>query len=682
MNSQDLNDPNMDQKFGNAENTTVTSGNSAEQVAQHASSKNESLETETKSNAVSEPEKQVNPIAHASHEEDEELDTNLQSLEIEEEVVSLDEEDSDEFADDDHDGVPLQIGDYAAMSKAELVDALKVLLHEKPIQIIRADVEIIKINFYKKHKAEIEKKRKEFVDAGGNIEQFVAAEDLYEPQIKELLKQYRDLRSKYNRDFEGQKVQNLIEKQKIIETIKELVTKTDSVNQSFQEFRELQQRWREIGPVPQANLNDLWETYHHHVQHFYDFVKINNELRDLDLKRNLEEKIVLCEKAEELLLEPSVISAFKKLQKYHNQWREVGPVPKEHRTETWERFKEATAKINKKHQEYFEGQRDEQKRNFDAKIALCEKAEELSTVAITSNKEWNKRSKEMIELQKVWKTIGFAPKKDNNKVYERFRLACDAFFNNKRDFYTDAREEQQNNLQLKTELCIQAEALKDSNEWKKVTEDLIQLQKRWKEIGAVPRKHSDELWKRFRAACDYFFNQKSEHFAQVDNKYEDNLKAKEQLIEEIESYQLVEKVEENLNTLKEFQRRWAEIGYVPIQQKESIQKRYRDAINKHFESLKIDESKRNLLKFKSRLDNVHGNPRQENKVRMERDKLFNRLRQIESDITLWENNIGFFAKSKNAEQMIKDVERNIAKGREEMKMLEEKIKMIDKLDLD
>jgi len=682
MNNQDLNDPNMDQKFGNAENTAVTSKNSTEQEKQHASNVNESLETETKGNAVSEPEKQVNPIVQASHEEDEELDTNLQSIEIEEEVVSLDDEDSDEFADDDHEGAPVQLGDYTIMSNAELVEALKVLLHEKPIQIIRADVESIKINFYKKHKFELEKKRKEFVDAGGDIEKFTAPEDLYEPQIKELLKQYRDLRSKYNRDFEGQKVQNLVEKQKIIETIKELVNKTDSVNQSFQEFRELQQRWREIGPVPQSNLNDLWETYHHHVQHFYDFVKINNELRDLDLKRNLEEKIVLCEKAEELLIEPSVISAFKKLQKYHNQWREVGPVPKEHRTETWERFKEATAKINKKHQEYFEGQRDDQKRNFDAKVALCEKAEELSTVAISSNKEWNKRSKEMIELQKVWKTIGFAPKKDNNKVYERFRLACDAFFNNKRDFYTDAREEQQNNLQLKTELCIQAEALKDSNEWKKVTEDLIQLQKRWKEIGSVPRKHSDELWKRFRAACDYFFNQKSQHFAQVDNKYEDNLKAKEQLIEEIENYQIVEKVEDNLNVLKEFQRRWAEIGYVPIQQKESIQKRYRDAINKHFESLKIDESKRNLLKFKSRLDNVHGNPRQENKVRMERDKLFNRLRQIESDITLWENNIGFFAKSKNAEQMIKDVERNIAKGREEMKMLEEKIKMIDKLDLD
>lgn len=676
MNSTDLNDPNMDQEFGKAENTTVPSENSTEQLKQTVSNENQVTESEAKT--VSEiPKKE-----HSSHDEDEEIDENLQPILIDEEIVSLDDEDSDEFSDDEHEEIPVRIGDYIAMSKEELVVALKQLLTEKPIQVIRADVESIKINFYKKHKAELEKKRKEFVEAGHDIEQFVVPEDIFEPQIKELLKEYRDLRSKYNKDFEVQKTHNLVEKQKIIETIKELVNKSDSVSQTFQEFRELQQRWREIGPVPQNNLNDLWETYHHHVQNFYDYVKINKELRDLDLKRNLEEKILLCEKAEELLLESSVIVAFKKLQKYHNQWREIGPVPKEHRTEIWERLKEATAKINKKHQEYFEGLRDEQKRNLDAKVALCEKAEELSTIAISSNKEWNKRSKEMIELQKVWKTIGFAPKKDNNKIYERFRLACDAFFNNKRDFYTDAREEQQNNLQLKTELCIQAESLKDSNEWKKVTEDLIHLQKRWKEIGPVPRKFSDELWKRFRAACDYFFNQKSLHFAQVDNKYEDNFKAKEQLIEEIVNYQLVEDVEENLKVLKEFQRRWADIGYVPIQHKESIQKSYRDAINKHFESLKIDESKRNLLKFKTRLDGVHGNPRQENKVRQERDKLFNRLRQIEGDIVLWENNIGFFTKSKNAEQMIKDVENKIQKGKEEIKMLEEKIKMIDKLDLD
>lgn len=682
MNTNDLNDPKMDQTIGNAEDTPVTPTVNSD--SNESDSKNETAQDK---NRVGNAEvKSASDLKSAkSAEEDEDLDDRLIPIDIEETLVHPDDiEELDEVADEDEDvvDVSVRIADYAKMSKPELVEALKNLIYEKPVQKIRADVESIKVNFYKKHKAEFEKNRKEFVDAGGDFAQYTAPDDLYEPQIKELLKQFRDLRTKYNRELEGQKQHNLEEKQKLIEQIKELVNRSESVNQTFQEFRELQQRWREIGPVPQSNLNDLWETYHHHVQNFYDYIKINKELRDLDLKRNLEEKINLCEKAEELLIEPSVVVAFKKLQKYHNQWREIGPVLKEHRTEIWERFKEATSKINKKHQEYFEGLREDQRKNLEAKTALCEKAEELTSQVIKSNKEWNKRSKEMIDLQKVWKTIGFAPKKDNNKIYERFRAACDAFFNNKRDFYADAREEQQNNLQLKTELCIQAESLMNSTEWKKVTEDLINLQKRWKEIGPVPRKYSDEVWKRFRAACDQFFNRKSQHFAQVDNKYEENLKLKEGLIAEIENYQLTDNVDENLNAVKEFQRRWAEIGYVPIQQKESIQKRYRDAVNKHFENLKIDESKRNLLKFKSKLDNVQGNPRQENKLRMERDKLFNRLKQLEGDIVLWENNIGFFTKSKNAEQMINDVQKKIEKARSEMKLLEEKIKMIDKLDLD
>lgn len=685
MNTHDLNDPAMDQQTGNAEDTHVSSENNDVQPDTGKSGElnvNGTLTQPETLVAESEP-----AIASPSKaEEEEEMVEAIEPLDLEEEAVAFDEEDDeDELTDeeaDEHDEASVQAIDYSALSKEELVQALKVALYEKPIQKVRAEVESIKVNFYKKHKAEFERKRKEFAEAGGDIAQFTMPDDIYEPQIKELLKQYRDLRSKYNHELENQKLVNLEAKQKIIEQIKELINSNESVNQTFQDFRELQQRWREIGPVPQSNLNDLWETYHHHVQNFYDYIKINKELRDLDLKRNLEEKIVLCEKAEELLLEPSVVTAFKKLQKYHNQWREIGPVPKEHRAEIWDRFKEATSKINKKHQEYFEGLRDEQKRNLEAKASLCEKAEELAAMAITTNKEWNKRSREMVELQKVWKTIGFAPKKDNNKIYERFRAACDTFFNNKRDFYSDAREEQQSNLQLKTELCIQAESLKESNEWKKVTEELISLQKRWKEIGPVPRKHSDELWKRFRAACDYFFSRKSQHFAQVDNKYTENLTAKENLIAEIEAYQLSDAVEENLKVLKDFQRRWAEIGYVPIQSKEAIQKRYREAINKQFESLKIDESKRNLLKFKSRLDTVQGNPRQENKIRQERDKLFNRMKQLENDIVLWENNIGFFAKSKNAEQMIQDVQRKIEKGREEIKNLEEKIRMIDKLDLD
>lgn len=594
----------------------------------------------------------------------------------------VNEEDNDEAEEDidDIDAEKHTISDYSSLSKDELVQTLKNLINNNDVDRIKNDVDSIKSIFYRKHKIEIEHAIKAFVDAGGDAEQFEPAEDNAEIQIKELLKQYKEQRSQFTQNQESQKQGNLERKLQIIEQIKELVNRNESVTQTFQDFRTLQQQFREIGPVPQTNLDDLWETYHHHVQNFYDYVKINKELRDLDLKRNLEEKIRLCEKAEELLLEPSIVNAFKKLQKYHEEWREIGPVPHENQNEIWERFKEATRNINKNHQDYFEKLRNEQRHNLEAKIALCEKAEEIVALNSASNKDWNKLSKDMIELQKVWKTIGFAPKKDNNKVYDRFRTACDTFFNSKRTFYEGEKEEQMNNLQLKTELCIQAESLKSSTEWRKTTEDLIELQKRWKEIGPIPRKHSEPLWQRFRTACDAFFNNKSAHFSTVDNSYESNLKAKEALIAEIENYQPSDDVENILNSLKEFQRRWAEIGFVPMKQKEDVQKRYRTAINKHFEGLNIEEGKRNLIRFKSKVEGAQGNPRQENKMRVERDKLFNKLRQVESDIALWENNIGFFAKTKNAEAMIQEVERKIAKAKEEITILEEKIKLIDNYD--
>lgn len=669
MNTNELNDP-KDQNLDQQEGTT----NSTQQ---------EKAENVTDAVETSQPLKEEGNIkAETSHSDEEEMDSELQPLEMDEEN-STDDSDSEAVNDeenDDEEQEPSEKVDYNALSKKELVEALKNLLNSKPIQKIRLEVETIKGVFYRKHKAWAEKLRKEFLEAGGEIEQFSLPEDNDEVQIKELLKIYRENRSKYNSDLEDQKKKNLEEKLNVIEQIKDLVNRTESVNQTFQEFRELQQRFREIGPVPQASLSDLWENYHHHVQNFYDYVKINRELRDLDLKRNLEEKINLCEKAEELLLEPSIVNAFKKLQKLHEQWREVGPVPRENQNEIWDRFKEVTSKINKKHQEFFEKLRDEQKKNLEAKVALCEKAEELTGLVLKDNKEWNEKSKSIIELQKMWKTIGFATKKENNKIYERFRSACDAFFNKKREFYNESKEEQGNNLQLKTELCIQAEAVMESTDWKKTTEELIQLQKRWKEIGPVPRKHSDEIWKRFRTACDNFFNRKSEHYSQIDGTFEANLKAKEALIVEVEAFELTDDPQADLKQLKEFQRRWAEIGFVPIKVKDEIQKRYKEGINKIFEKLNIDSAKKEILKFKVKLENATSNPRQMGKVRQEREKLFNRLRKLESDIALWENNIGFFAHSKNAESMIHDVERKIEKAKEEIVSLEEKIKLIDHLD--
>lgn len=607
----------------------------------------------------------IDLVNHEEEADDDEI--NVDPSNIEEHIVDGTEENEE----------PSE--DYSQFSKHELVQKLDDILKHVPIEKIRLSVESIKVNFYKKHKADIEKLRKEAEEAGEEAT-FTPEPDPLEERLKELLKKYRDSRTELNHKLESEKQKNLKEKYRIIEEIKELVNRKESINDTFHQFRELQNQWRSIGVVPQQNIKDLWDTYHHYVEIFYDFIKINKDLRDLDLKKNLEAKMGICEKAEELLLEPSIIKAFKVLQKLHEQWREVGPVPQEMKTEIWERFKAITSKINKKHQEYFEELKQSQKKNLESKTILCERAEEISNAEIKSPKDWEQYYQEMIELQKVWRTIGFAPKKDNNRIYNRFRAACDGFFNHKREYFAQNKEEQNNNLQLKLDLCLQAESLMDSTEWKATTEDLINLQKKWKEIGPVSRKHSDQVWKRFRAACDHFFTNKAKHFSTIDSQYDENLKLKSALIQEIETFEAGDDAEDNFQKLKDFQRRWSEIGFVPLKNKEEVQKRYREAINKHFDNLKVDESSKNLLKFKNKIENLSHKPKGERKVLVERDKSINRLKQLESDIIVWENNIGFFAKSKNAESMIAEVQRKIQQAKDEIEMIEKKVHLIDDMD--
>ncbi|WP_167618983.1 DUF349 domain-containing protein [Maribellus sediminis] len=570
--------------------------------------------------------------------------------------------------------------DYTKFSQIELVNAMRDVLGESDDRDVKADVDAMKAAFYKNMKDAVEEAKKQFIEAGGAEEDFVEEEDPYENDIKDLLKEYRQIRIEYSKKHEQEKEENLAKKYEVIEKIKGLINNEESINKTFNEFRSLQQEWREIGLVPQSKMKTLWDTYHFHVENFYDYVKINRELRDLDLKKNLEAKIKLCEKAEELLLDSSIIRAFNTLQKYHEQWREIGPVPREQKDDIWERFKAATTKINKKHQEFFEERKQEQKNNLDAKTALCEKVEAIKIDEIDSHKEWDKHSKELVELQKVWRTIGFAPRKDNNRIYDRFRSACDRFFDAKRAFYSKNKEEQQNNLQLKIDLCVQAESLKDSNDWKKTTQDLIEIQKKWKEIGPVPRKQSDSIWKRFRTACDYFFDKKSEHFSEMDTEQVDNLKLKEDLIEEIKNFKSSKDVENNLDRLKEFQRRWAEIGHVPFKKKDEIQVNFREAINKLYDDLKIDDEQRNLLKFRTKMTTYSESSRGQNKMRFERDKYMNKMKQLENDLVLLDNNIGFFAESKNAESLIKDVQKKIEMTKQKIELLKEKIRVIDEVD--
>ncbi len=570
--------------------------------------------------------------------------------------------------------------DFSLKTKDQLLDMLKEFLTNYPVEQIRRQVEAIKSNFYRLHNAEIEELRAKFITEGGTPEDFKTEESPVEITLKELLDDFRKKRMDLSKKAEDEKIGNLKTKYDIIESIKELVNSQESLNKTFHEFRVLQDRWRETGPVPQSNVKDLWEQYHYHVEAFYDYIKINKELRDLDFKKNLDAKLLLCEKAEELLLEPSVVEAFKQLQFLHDQWREVGPVPSEKRNELWERFKEATSKINHKHQEYFVSLKDDQKKNLQEKTLLCEKAEELAGSALQDAKEWEEKSKALIELQKIWKTIGFAPKKYNAAIYERFRQACDTFFSKKRDFFAGNREEQENNLQLKTELCMKAEAMTQSTDWKKTSDELIRLQKRWKTIGSVPAKQSDKIWKRFRSACDTFFNRKNEYFSNIDSVYLTNLTLKEELLKEIESFKPTKEVNLNLDKLKEFQRRWSEIGFVPIKEKDNIQEKYRAVINAKFDDLKLDDESKAILKFRSKIDSIATKPNADKRLDMEREKCYTRLKQMESDIALWENNIGFFSQSKNAESMIADIENKIQQAKERMQGLRERMNMLDDLD--
>ncbi|MBR7170266.1 MAG: DUF349 domain-containing protein [Alistipes sp.] len=561
---------------------------------------------------------------------------------------------------------------FAGLTKTEMLDRFAAMLEERPVQTLRRAVEELKVAFYRIRRAEVEAARRSFVEHGGAEEQFVAPTDEAESRLKELFRLYRQRRDAFIANLDQEKEQNLKLKLAIIEELKELIGSDETLNHTFAKFRELQQRWKETGLVPQAHVKDLWETYNLHVENFYAFIKINKELRDLDLKKNYELKVSLCEQAEALVLEPSVVEAFHKLQKLHDEWRETGPVAGEFKESLWERFKAASSRINKAHQDHFETLKAEQVKNLELKTELCVAAEELSTQPLTTRKEWNKASERLLEIQKTWKTIGFAPKKDNNRIYERFREACNRFFELKRGFYADVKSEMEQNLQLKQELCAQAEVLSQSEDWKKTTDELIALQARWKEVGAVSRRHSDQIWKRFRAACDAFFERKAAHFASVDDAHTQNLTQKLALLEEMEAADVKAG---GYEVIRNFQRRWGEIGFVPIKQKDAIQKRYKAAVDRLFEALRGSERDRSMGRFREKLSAMKGGG--ERRMQNERERLYNKVRQLEQEIALLENNIGFFSKSKNAEALIADVKSKIERAREEMQSTIEKVKLID-----
>ena len=558
----------------------------------------------------------------------------------------------------------------AGKSKAELVDMLAFLLEQDLVEDIRHYVDEIKTAFYKLHR-----QQNPAAKAEGEGEQVDSAEitaDADEARLKELLKVYRERRDRATAESEKVKEENYRLKLEIIEELKALVSSEETINVTFTRFRELQARWKEIGQVPQGVVNDLWETYNLHVEHFYDFVKINKELRDLDLKKNYEAKVALCEAAEALAEQTNIVEAFRKLQKFHDQWRETGPVAAELKEALWERFKAASSVVNRRHQEHFESIKQEQVKNLEAKTALCEAAEALVAVAPTSHKEWNKANQTLIELQAQWRTIGFAPKRDNTKIYDRFRAACDRFFELKHSFYADVKDDMEQNLAAKVALCEAAESIQDSDDWKGATERLLELQAEWKKVGTVSRRHADAVWQRFRAACDRFFERKSAHFAGVEDQFAQNLAAKQALIEEMNSAQISVG---GYDMIKEYQRRWSEIGFVPIKHKDEIQKLYKQAVDRLFAVVRGADREQSLNRFKERVNSLKQNG--DRRLRTEREKLYNRVRQLEQQVATLENNIGFFSKSKGAQAMIAEVEEKIVKTKREIADTVAKIRLID-----
>ena len=565
--------------------------------------------------------------------------------------------------------------DYSKFERPELLTKLNQLINNHPVETIVVAVEEIKSAFYKKYHADCQAAREKFVEQGGAPENFKFADEHQETTFKELYSQFRDKKNTYNQKLDAEREENLKKKLEIIEEIKKLVNTEESINKTFQDFRDLQQRWKDVGQVAQSELKNLWESYNHVVEQFYDYIKINKELRDLDLKENLKAKIALCEKAEALILEDSVVKAFRALQELHDKWRELGPVPNDQKEEIWERFKAATSIINKKHQEFFEKQKDLQVQNLAQKTALCERVEEINNSEIDKPKDWEEKSNDIVKIQELWRTIGYAPKKENSKIYQRFKNDCDLFFAKKREFYKDIKASQKSNLQQKIELCEKAEQLKDSTDWKKTTDILISLQKQWKEVGQIPRKQSEPLWKRFREACDHFFTAKSAHFSSVDEGEAANLNLKLELIERVKNFEKSDDNNDNLNRLMEIQKEWTAIGHVPLNKKDEVQKAFRDAINAQFESLKLEASERERTNYKAKVESW-ANSQAKGKIYSERNKLVQKMRDLENEITLYENNMGFFSKSANSEALIKDINRKIDKAKNYLQELQEKLRIL------
>ena len=559
-------------------------------------------------------------------------------------------------------------------SKEEVLARLKELANSEETPD-KEEVDHLKTVFYKMHVAERDEKQRQYLEAGGDPEKYQVLPDDDEKEFKVAMGVIREKRAALFMQQEAEKQENLKRKQEIIEKIKAMATSPDEANKSFQDFKALQQEWKEIKAVPAEKANELWRNYQLYVEQFYDLLNLNREAREYDFKKNLEIKTKLCEAAEKLADESDVISAFHQLQELHQQYREAGPVAKELREEIWARFKAASTVINKKHQQHFEGLREKEEENLRRKTELCEKVETIAKEENKSASDWEKRTKEIIEIQTEWKTIGFAPQKMNVKIFERFRAACDDFFSRKAEFFKQMKERMAENAKKKKALVEKAQALADSTEWKSTSDKLIALQKEWKTIGTAPKKVGDQLWNDFLSACNRFFEARNAANAGVRNEEHANLSKKREIIEKLKAV-AEEKAEDLQEKVQQLVEEYSTIGHVPFKDKDKLYKEYHEIVDKLFSDLHISNAKRRLDNFKSNLKNVA--KRGEEALDNERARLMRRYEQLKQEVQTYENNLGFLnASSKKGNSLIDEMNRKVQKLKDEAKLVREKIKAID-----
>lgn len=555
-------------------------------------------------------------------------------------------------------------------SKEDVIARLQELtLQEEAAD--KSELDMLKQIFYRLRNAEVEAARQTFEESGGKAEDFVSPKDELETLFKEIMGSIKEKRNTLKAEDEQEKQENLEKKLVLIERMKELVESSDDANKAYTEFKQLQAEWNEIKNIPAAKANELWKNYQLYVEKFYDLIKLSNEFREYDFKKNLETKLHLCENAEKLAAEDDVISAFHQLQKLHQEFRETGPVAKELREEIWTRFKTASTIVNRRHQQHFEAIKEKEQHNLDEKTVICEIVEAMEYDKLLTFQDWHEKTEEVLALQAKWKTIGFAPQKMNTKIFERFRTACDEFFKRKIEYFKVLKSNMNDNLEKKKHMCEQAEALKDSTDWKATAEALAKLQKEWKKIGPISKKHSEPVWKRFVAACDYFFEQKSKAESANRSAEQVNLEKKKEIIDKLNAIDSEAPTDDSGNAVRKLIKEWNSIGHVPFKEKDKIYKQYRTVVDALFDKLNLSASQKKLNNFKSNLG------KESNRLR-EREKLVRMHDNLKNEIKTYENNLGFLSSSsKKGNSLVTEMNRKVEKLKADLNLILQKIAVID-----